>query len=217
LRRSAIIAACTLVLGACEDKSDPAGPEPVQVTGTYNLQSVNGLPLPFTLVAVAGAYQLDQINGTLTLTPGNTYEERNLLRETIQQVNGAQVTDTTIVIRGTWEVEDSAIILTPQNNQFPLFGLVGVNRLTLNFETSNDEIVQYVYVRGGGSGSRPLALGGQRASSLSSASSASITRRLMTTSSITGLRSTTTSSVFSSGRTSGRTSSARSSSTRASP
>lgn len=208
LRKLVALIVCISVLSACGDNGDPAGPV-IDVTGTYNLQTVNGAPLPYTLVTVAGVYRLVQLSGTLTLNADRTYVERDFLRETIDQSPGAQVTDTTVVIRGTWEQQDSALVLTPTSNPFVLFGLAGMNRLTLSWETSNDSLITYVYTRAQAGTVAGRALTGQRSSA---AVSESITRRLMTTSSMTGLRSTTTSSATSSPRVSATTSVRRASS-----
>jgi hypothetical protein len=193
------------VLAACSDK-DPLGPgELPQITGNYTLQSINGRPLPFVLVSFLDVYQLTHRAGSLVINADSTYVERADLRETINDETGVpRSTDTTVVIRGRWEREDSAIVLQPTAGGTPLIGLIGNARLTLNYEATNDSLYTYVFVRSSGSGaSRPLAF---HATSSGSVPVSTIFLRT-TTSSTIGLRSMTTSSVKSSRASSVRASS----------
>ena len=194
-----------LALAACSDK-DPLDPGNLpQITGNYTLQSINGRPLPFVLVAFAGVYELTHRAGSLTINADSTYVERAELRETINDTTGTPVsTDTTVIIRGRWEREDSALVLQPTAGGTPLIGLIGTARLTLNYEATNDSLYTYVFVRSGSGASRPLAF---HATSSGSVPVSTIFLRT-TTSSTIGLRSMTTSSVKSSRASIARTASA---------
>lgn len=127
------------------DVTRPSSTE--QIAGEYALLSINGQPLPFTLVEVAGGYLLQQVGGSMTLSSNRTFAEQAQLRETINTVGGPTVTDTTVVLNGTWEAEDSVIVLTPQGDGSVLFGTASNGRLTLHFEGSDAQLVTYVYLR----------------------------------------------------------------------
>jgi hypothetical protein len=184
------VLAIALLTAACSDKDPVDIDDEVNVTGNYTLQTINGRPLPYLLISFAGIFELAQIGGSLAINENGTYTERAMTREaTNDSVGVPQIRFDTITLAGHWEVEDSAIVLLPNNNSIPLFGLIGVNRLTLNYEAQNDSLVTYGYVRTGGSASRPLAF---QTSSMTSSVSTILLRT--TTSSMIGRRSTTTSS-----------------------
>lgn len=204
-----------VMLGACADK-DPTGPEPDDITGLYTLETINGKPLPYLLINVFGAFTLTQLSGTMELKPNKSYAETAALRYVFADSTGATVVeDTTVVLRGQWEVEDSAIVLIPEIPGFPLFGLVARSTLTLSVESSSDSLTTYFYRRnanGGAVAGRPH-VNYLISSSPSLVLSGSTTRLLTTTSSITGRRSTTTSSEASTRVSAARASTSRASST----
>lgn len=140
-----VVALC-LVQAACS--GDATRPSPTaQIAGEYALQTINGQPLPYTLVEVFGGYLLQQLDGSITLNVDRTYSEQALLRETISAIGGPVVTDTTVILDGTWEAEDSAIVLTSQRDGSVLFGTANGGRLTLYFEGADDQLVTYFYLR----------------------------------------------------------------------
>lgn len=207
-----------VMVAACADK-DPTGPEVVDVTGMYTLETINGKPLPYLLVNVFGAFTLTQISGSMVLNTDKSYAETAALRYEFLDSTGTPVLeDTTVVLRGQWEVEDSAIVLIPAIPGFPLFGLVARSTLTLSVESSNDSLTTYFYRRnanGSGSGSRPHLIYSSPSPTPSPSVllSGSTTRLLTTVSSITGRRSTTTSSPASTRASTARASTLRESST----
>ena len=178
MRRVWLMALVALMFAACDD--DASGPEDVQIVGEYILQTINGQPMPVLIANLPiGFFQIRQLGGTFSLMADARYEERAMLRLLYNDSLGQLVTeDTTAVLRGTWEAEDSILIVTQNETGDVGFGVVNGNRLTLSFEVS-DSLFTYVYLR-----SYPLT------SSLSST-----TRRRTTTSSMTGLRSMTVSST----------------------
>jgi hypothetical protein len=178
MRRLGLVALMALVFAACED--DASGPEDVQIEGEYILQTINGRPMPVLIFNLPiGFYQVHQTGGTFSLTADHRYEERAMVRETYYDSLSQLVTeDTTQVFRGTWEAEDSVLIVTETGSDNVGFGVVNGNRLTLSFEFG-DSLFTYVYLRS------------QRLTS----SLSSTTRRRTTTSSMTGLRSMTVSST----------------------
>jgi hypothetical protein len=143
-RTLAVVFLC-LVAACSGDATRP--PSGADVAGEYALQTIDGQPLPFTLVDVAGAYRLEQVAGTMALNTDRTFIEQAQLRETINDVAGPVVSDTTVILNGTWEVEDSAIVLTTQQDGSVLFGTANNGRLTLHFEGSDAQLVTYLYVR----------------------------------------------------------------------
>lgn len=135
------VVSLAIALAACSDATAPE--DEFVVEGDYNLISINGQRLPFTLVQLF-EYHLQQIGGTLTLNANKTFVERNTLREII----GQEQKDTTIVLTGIWEREDSAIVLTTTRDGSVLFGIARKNRLELNFESViSDSIFRFVYTK----------------------------------------------------------------------
>jgi hypothetical protein len=61
-----------MVLAAC---GGDEGTGPATVTGTYNLQTVDGAALPYILIQ-AGADRLEITGGRITLNPDNTFSDR---------------------------------------------------------------------------------------------------------------------------------------------
>ncbi len=174
MRRLLPVACAAMFAIGCSD--DAAGPKrEVQIVGSYELQSINNVPLPFPLVALPG-YLLEQASGRFVLNANRSYEEIALVREWTNPGTGPVSKDTTITLRGTWEAEDSVLLVTQTDNDAVGFGFVSGDRLTLSFELG-DSLFTYIYLR---------------------ASPVSSTARLRTTTSSTmGRRSTTVSSTTS--------------------
>ena len=143
MRRLWSVVLCVLLLAACSDSS---GPEDVEISGNYTLETINGLPMPYTIGAVAGAYVIQQINGSFALNADSTYRESALLRESINTVNGIQTTDIPVTFNGRWQAEDSVVTVVEGTTGEFGFGFVSRNRLTLSFEVG-DSLFTYVYRR----------------------------------------------------------------------
>jgi hypothetical protein len=76
----AVVALATAV--ACSlDTSTNTGPLVGDVSGTYTLQSINGTPLPFTIVSHDTTVLVD--TDTLTLSPSGNWFETVNLRQTV--------------------------------------------------------------------------------------------------------------------------------------
>ena len=70
-----------LALAACgKDASGPDGAT-ATVTGNYTLKTINGSPLPFTLIAFPG-YSARLISSTLTVNSDNTFVGSSTYQET---------------------------------------------------------------------------------------------------------------------------------------
>ncbi len=144
MRRVVIGLLCALSVACSDDEG--SGPEPIQIPGTYALESINGQELPYLLININNAYFLSQQSGSMTLNPNNSYREENRVRETLFDPQlGPINTDTTIVFTGTYETQDSAVLLTSSRGLVS-FGFVSQNRLTLSFE-SGDSLFTFVYRR----------------------------------------------------------------------
>ena len=144
MRRVLIGLLCALSVACSDDEG--SGPEPIQIPGTYTLQTINGHELPYLLININNAYFLTQQSGSVTLNQNNSYREENRVRETLFDPQlGAINTDTTIVFMGTYEAQDSAVLLTSSRGLVS-FGFVSQNRLTLSFE-SGDSLFTFVYRR----------------------------------------------------------------------
>lgn len=143
MRKLLVAIALSGIVAACSD--DSTGPK-ASVEGVYNLQTINGRPLPVTLIGLPG-YALQEISGSVTLNGNLTFVEVHRLRETIENIPNNIVTDTTVTLNGTYEIEqDSAILLTTQQDGSVLFGVVSGGRLTLHYEPeSSDSLFTYFY------------------------------------------------------------------------
>lgn len=139
-----ILLVLAIGLAACSDSSGPDDEVPVE--GSYTLVTINGRPLPVVLEEFFG-YRLIQLGGKLTLSPNRTLIERDSLRIML----GQQQLDTTVVFTGTWELEDSVIVLNTRDSSgstTTLFGVARSGRLVLNFEpASSDSLFQFIYRR----------------------------------------------------------------------
>jgi len=143
LRKTLAAVALSAALAACSD--DSTGPK-ASIEGTYTLQSINGRPLPVTLIGFP-SYTLEEISGSFTLNANMTFVEVHRLRETIANIPADLVTDTTVTLNGVYEIEqDSAILLTTQQDGSVLFGVVSNGRLTLHYEPEgSDSLFTYFY------------------------------------------------------------------------
>lgn len=143
--RRLVLAGLCVALVACSD-DDGSGPRPVQIPGTYKLQTINGQALPFFLININNAFIIAQVGGRVVLNSNFTYREENDLRQVFNDENGVPiVTDTTVTLTGTYESQDSAVLLTSTQG-FVSFGYVSANRLTLSLE-AGDSLFTFVYQR----------------------------------------------------------------------
>lgn len=92
---AAVCTAATVVLAAC---GGDAGTPPMQATlaGTWNLATVNGLPLPFTVQPANPKVEI--LSDQLILTAGGTFSQSIQARET----SGGLVTTQQIEDGGTY-------------------------------------------------------------------------------------------------------------------
>ena len=144
MRRVLIGLVCALSIACSDDEG--SGPEAIQIPGTYTLRTINNQQLPYLLININNAYLLTQVGGSVTLNQNFSYQEENRVRETFFDAQLGPINhDTTIVFTGTYEAQDSAVLLTSSRGLVS-FGFVSKNRLTLSFE-SGDSLFTLVYHR----------------------------------------------------------------------
>lgn len=109
MRRSltALAVALMLPLNACGDDDDPTGPD-VEASGTYELSTVNGEALPFTL-AQEGADMLEVIDGLIELHADGTFTDSTTFLRT---VGGTETTEAE-VFSGSYSQTGNALRFAP--------------------------------------------------------------------------------------------------------
>lgn len=107
IRRTFLLLAGALVLGACGGGDDPVGPS-LQSIGTYTLSTVNGQPLP-ALIFQDATRKVEILSDVVTLNENGTWSEMASLRTTTPTgaVTTAPSTDS-----GTYSVNGSALLLS---------------------------------------------------------------------------------------------------------
>ena len=126
-RRSCTTVALLLAI-ACGEVSDPLSPE--GVSGFYNLESVNGLALPFSKTETQNGETVTvaTIGGSVTLNANGTFSLSFTFRFTIA---GTATTTVTAHDSGTFElVEPSTVRLTSSDGEIISATLDG-DRLTI--------------------------------------------------------------------------------------
>ncbi|MFL5502173.1 MAG: lipocalin family protein [Gemmatimonadaceae bacterium] len=127
MRKLVLAIASLAVIGCGGDSTGPAG----SVAGTWNLQTVNGSPLPYTAVFLAGppVYRLEIISDTFVAAGDGTYTEALTTRET----NGTTVTTTTENDHGTWTQNNNSVTVTASDGTVSTASISG-NTITINEE-----------------------------------------------------------------------------------
>ena len=128
--------AASVALLACGG-SDSTGPA-ASVEGTWDLQTVNGSALPFTVAFISSPlYRLEVMGDHVVVSGDGTYSQSTTTRET----QGSQVTTTTDNYAGTWSQHGSQVDITEDDGAQTT---ATVNGNTLTF---NDSGFTAVYVR----------------------------------------------------------------------
>jgi hypothetical protein len=107
--------------------SDSTGPTSASVAGTWNLQSVNGAPLPF-VVAQTGANKTELTADVLTVTSSGSFTEITTVRTTL---NG-QVTTQTIPDAGSYVLNGNNVTFQFQSDGSVGSGTVSGSTLTVS-------------------------------------------------------------------------------------
>ncbi len=124
--RTIPLLAITLTLAACGHDSVGPSADPPTIAGSYNLTTVDGLVLPFTVLDL-GAYQAKLASGTLTLSADGTYSlELGIRIEDSGNVRMASSTD-----GGLWNVTGQTLTLASTRGDISRTGTVSGNMMTL--------------------------------------------------------------------------------------
>jgi hypothetical protein len=122
MRRLAALLVLVTVLGCGGDSS--TSPKDTAVTGTYNLKTVNRIPLPF-IVLQSDSVKYEILNDAFTLKDDKTWSESGSTRTTY----AGEVSTDAIADSGTYVLSGTRITLISTNGSVD--GTVGGGTLTL--------------------------------------------------------------------------------------
>lgn len=128
--RTITLVGIVLALAACGSDSGSPTAAPATVAGTYNLTTVDGQALPFTVVDL-GAYQAKLASATLTLQADGTYAFQFAIRiEDSGNIRSVSQTD-----GGVWNTSAGTVTLTSTQAGFTRTGAVSGGVMTLQSST----------------------------------------------------------------------------------
>ena len=128
MRRIAALLVLATVLGCGGDSS--TSPADTTVSGTYTLRTVNGIPLPFTVLQ-SDSLKFEIIGDAFTLKDDKTWSEAGMTRTT----DAGQVSTDAIADSGTYVLRGSTVTLISANGSTD--GTLSGGKLTL----VNDAVV----------------------------------------------------------------------------
>lgn len=123
------------LIAACGGGDSPTAPTQVSVVGVWNLQSINGVPLPFVL-AQTGADKDELTSDVLTVAPGGTFTEIGTNRIT----RNGQVSTASESASGTYTLNGTAVVFRWNEG-----GGVGTGSVSSNSLTVADAGVAFVF------------------------------------------------------------------------
>jgi hypothetical protein len=125
MRKLLLSIASLAIVGCGGDSTGPSG----SVAGTWNLQTVNGSPLPYTAAFLAGppVYRLELVGDTFVAAENGTYTEAFTTRET----DGTTVNTTTENDTGTWTQNNANLVITASDGTASTAAISG-NTITVN-------------------------------------------------------------------------------------
>ena len=133
--RKLVLAVATVSLLGCG--GDSTGPGVASAVGTWNLVTVNGSPLPYTVVLIAPSYRLEIVSDRIVANANGTFNETFTYRET---ENGT-VTTTTESDSGTWTQTNASLTITYSD------GTTSSAAISGNTITASDVGFVFVYQR----------------------------------------------------------------------
>ncbi len=135
--RKLLLACAAVVMLGCGG-SDSTGPA-ASIEGTWNLQTVNGQPLPYTVfLTTSPSYRLEIVSDQLIANSDGTYVENGVIRET----QGTTVTTSNQQDTGVWTQHGSQVDFTSNADASVATATVSGNQISINTEG-----VTGVYVR----------------------------------------------------------------------
>jgi hypothetical protein len=124
MRKALIALAAVALLGCGGDSTGPAA----SAVGTWNLQTVNNAPLPFTAAFIANPlYKLEILSDVFVVRADGSYTETFTERET----DGTTVTTTSDDDTGTWVQHNGALTIT-SSDQSSVDAAISGNTITVN-------------------------------------------------------------------------------------
>ena len=126
LARLWLLALLAVPAGACGGDA-PAGPASTSIVGTWDLQTVDGEPLPFVF-SESGGDRAEISGNVLTLSADSSFAERFEYRRTVAR----QRTSGVAWYEGTYSVRERAVAFVYSSNGSTVNGTVSQNGLRLS-------------------------------------------------------------------------------------
>jgi len=123
--RRLFLALGAISLLACGGDSTGVGAS--SAVGTWNLFTIDGSPLPYTLVVIQPSYRLEILSDQFVAAGNGTYTENTTYRET----DNGTVTTTTEPDNGTWSQTNNSLTVTAANGAVNTATISG-NTVTLS-------------------------------------------------------------------------------------
>jgi hypothetical protein len=124
--KKVLLALAAVALMGCGGDSTGVG---AKVEGTWNLQTVNGSPLPYTAIFIANPlYKFEILSDQFVANANGTYTETFTTRET----DGTNVTTSTDSGNGTWAQSGSALNITDASDGTVSQATISGNTITVN-------------------------------------------------------------------------------------
>jgi hypothetical protein len=114
---------------------DATGPTTASVAGTWSLQSINGIALPY-VVAQTGGDKVEITGDVFTAVATGSFTQLTTVRTTLS----GQVTTQSVADAGSWSMSGTAVTF-----QFNSNGSVGTGSLSGNTLTVTDAGYAYIY------------------------------------------------------------------------
>lgn len=127
---------CTLGVLALVGCGDSSGPSVASVVGTWNLETINGQGMPFTVAQFPG-YHLEILDDVFVVRSNGTFTETLTIRET----EGSTVTTSSESADGDWDQDNAAITLNYDD------GSVATAAISGDVVTANIDGDVFVYRR----------------------------------------------------------------------
>lgn len=136
MRRLAVVALVPLFLLACGG-SDSTGPESITVAGTWNLQTVNGSPLPYVVLQI-GADKIELLSDRITAVESGSFTQLTQFRVTESGV----VTNESLSDAGSFTRNGNAVTVFFNSDGSTATGSISGNTFTVGVDGT-----AYVYKR----------------------------------------------------------------------